>query len=48
MRPDIYEEAIRTIVQEGICPDFVDVSNVVQKRFGLNQGWFGESGRGRS
>ncbi len=39
MRPDISEEeAIRTIVHEGICPDFVDVANVVQKRFGLKVG----------
>ncbi len=39
MRPDISEEeAIQTIVQEGSCPDFVDVANVVQKRFGLKVG----------
>lgn len=39
MRPDISEEeAIRTIVQEGTCADFVDVANVVQKRFGLKVG----------
>ncbi len=39
MRPDISEEeAIRTIVQEGGCPDFVDVANVVQQRFGLKVG----------
>lgn len=39
MRPEISEEeAIQTVVQEGRCPDFVDVANVVQKRFGLKVG----------
>jgi hypothetical protein len=39
MRPDISaEEAIRRIVDEGICADYVDVSNVVQERFGLRVG----------
>ncbi len=36
MRPDISaDEAIRRIVHEGICADYVDVANVVQERFGL-------------
>ena len=39
MRTDISEdEAIRTIVGEGTCPDFVDVANLVQQRFGLRVG----------
>ena len=39
MRPDISaEEAIRRIVHEGICADYVDVANVVQERFGLRVG----------
>lgn len=39
MRPDISEEeAIRRIVQEGTCADFVDVASVVQERFGLRIG----------
>ena len=39
MRPDISaEEAIRQIVHEGICADYVDVANVVKERFGLQVG----------
>lgn len=39
MRPDISaEEAIRRIVHEGICADYVDVATVVKERFGLQVG----------
>ena len=39
MRPEIAEEeAIRRIVNEGTCADYVDVANVVQQRFGLHVG----------
>lgn len=36
MRPDISEEeAIRTIVNEGPCADYVDIADRVRERFGL-------------
>lgn len=39
MRPEILEEdAIRRIVHEGTCADYIDVANVVQQRFGLRVG----------
>ena len=39
MRPEVSEEeAIRTIVQEGTCADYVDIANAVQQRFGLRVG----------
>lgn len=39
MRPDISEEeAIRRIVHEGTCADYIDVATVVQQRFGLHVG----------
>lgn len=39
MRPEISEEeAIRRIVHEGTCADYIDVANVVQQRFGLHVG----------
>jgi len=39
MRPDISEEeAIRTIVNEGTCADYVDIADRVRERFGLSVG----------
>ncbi len=39
MRTEISEdEAIRTILREAKCSDFVDVANLVQERFGLRVG----------
>ena len=39
MRPEISEEeAIRRIVHEGTCADYIDVATVVQQRFGLRVG----------
>ena len=36
MRPGISEEdAIRTIVNDGTCADYVDIANLVKERFGL-------------
>lgn len=32
------EDAIRRIVQEGSCADYVDIANVVRERFGFHVG----------
>lgn len=39
MRPDVSEEdAIRLVLSEGGCADFVDVANLVKQRFGHHVG----------